>query len=98
MEKPSASVRLPLPPSESGGLSKKGSFIMGQQKAITVVMLPLRYGGSTSSLMTGYLEASMWIFAKEFSDMIATQRGFQANSKIVTVSDEIMSDLIDMKR
>ena len=36
--------------------------------------------------------------AKEFSDMITTQRGFQANSKIITVSDEILSDLINMKR
>ena len=30
--------------------------------------------------------------------MITTQRGFQANSKIITVSDEILSDLINMKR
>lgn len=55
-------------------------------------------GGSTSSLMTGYLEASNVDLAKEFSDMITTQRGFQANSKIITVSDEILSDLINMKR
>jgi flagellar hook protein FlgE len=48
--------------------------------------------------MTGYLEASNVDLAKEFSDMITTQRGFQANSKIITVSDEILSDLINMKR
>ena len=72
---------------------------MGQQKAITVVMLPLRsQEEAPSSLMTGYLEASNVDLAKEFSDMITTQRGFQANSKIITVSDEILSDLINMKR
>ena len=72
---------------------------MGQQKAITVVMLPLRSQEEAPSLMTGYLEASNVDLAKEFSDMITTQRGFQANSKIITVSDEDpVSDLINMKR
>ncbi len=36
--------------------------------------------------------------AVEFSEMIMAERGFQANSKIITVSDEILSDLINMKR
>ena len=48
--------------------------------------------------MSGYLEASNVDLAKEFSEMITTQRGFQANSKIVTVSDEILSELVNMKR
>lgn len=55
-------------------------------------------GGSTSKLMSGYLEASNVDLAKEFTEMITTQRGFQANSKIITVSDEILSELINMKR
>ncbi|MGL5434414.1 MAG: flagellar hook-basal body complex protein [Lachnospiraceae bacterium] len=54
--------------------------------------------GSTPGLMTGYLEASNVDLAKEFSEMITTQRGFQANSKIITVSDEILSELVNMKR
>lgn len=54
--------------------------------------------GSTSSLMTGYLEASNVDLAKEFADLITTQRGFQANSKIITVSDEILNELVNMKR
>ena len=48
--------------------------------------------------MTGYLEASNTDMATEFSEMIMTQRGFQANSKIITVSDEILSELVNMKR
>ena len=36
--------------------------------------------------------------AKEFSDMITTQRGFQANSKIITVTDEMLQELVNMKR
>ncbi|MBP9537283.1 MAG: flagellar hook-basal body complex protein FlhP domain protein, partial [Negativicutes bacterium] len=33
-----------------------------------------------------------------FSDMIVTQRGFQSNSKIITVSDEMLETLVNMKR
>lgn len=54
--------------------------------------------GGTSNLMAGYIETSNVDLAKEFSEMITTQRGFQANSKIITVSDEMLSDLISMKR
>lgn len=51
-----------------------------------------------STLMTGYIEASNVDLAKEFADMITTHRGFQANSKMITVSDEMLSDLVAMKR
>lgn len=55
-------------------------------------------GGTTPTLMPGYIEASNTDLAKEFSDMITTHRGFQANSKMITVSDEMLSDLVAMKR
>ncbi|EHG33845.1 flagellar hook-basal body complex protein [Enterocloster clostridioformis] len=54
--------------------------------------------GSTPNLMTGYVEASNVDLAKEFSELIMAQRGFQANSKIITVSDEILNELVNMKR
>lgn len=54
--------------------------------------------GTTPTLMTGYIEASNVDLAKEFADMITTHRGFQANSKMITVSDEMLSDLVAMKR
>lgn len=44
------------------------------------------------------LEMSNVNIANEFSDMIITQRGFQSNSKIITVSDEMLETLINMKR
>lgn len=49
-------------------------------------------------LMAGYIEASNVDLAQEFADMITTHRGFQANSKMITVSDEMLSDLVAMKR
>lgn len=81
------------------GLEKKGGFYYGagegDNSGAVSATIP---GGNASDLMTGYLEGSNVDLAKEFSDMITTQRGFQANSKIITVSDEILSDLINMKR
>lgn len=55
-------------------------------------------GGDMPTLMSGYIEASNVDLAKEFADMIMTQRGFQANSKMITVSDEMLSELVNMKR
>lgn len=54
--------------------------------------------GGSASLITGYVEASNVDMAKEFSELITTQRGFQANSKIITVSDQILEELVNMKR
>ncbi len=44
------------------------------------------------------LEMSNVDIANEFSDMIVTQRGFQSNSKIITVGDEMLETMINMKR
>ena len=44
------------------------------------------------------LEMSNVDIANEFTDMIVTQRGFQGNSKVITVSDEMLETLINMKR
>lgn len=52
-------------------------------------------GGYMSS---GYLEGSNIDLAKEFTDMITTQRGFQANSRVITTSDEMLQILKGLKR
>ncbi|MBR5910326.1 MAG: flagellar hook protein FlgE, partial [Schwartzia sp.] len=44
------------------------------------------------------LEMSNVDVASEFTDMIITQRGFQTNSKIITVSDEMLETVVNMKR
>ena len=51
-----------------------------------------------SELTTSALEMSNVDIADQFSDMIITQRGFQSNSKLITVSDEMLETLINMKR
>ena len=54
--------------------------------------------GGTGMLMSNGLEMANVDLAKEFSEMITTQRGFQANTRIITVSDEMLQELISMKR
>lgn len=49
--------------------------------------------------MTNGLEmANVDIAKKNFSEMITAKRGFQANTRIITVSDEMLQELISMKR
>lgn len=54
--------------------------------------------GGTGLMMSNGLEMANVDLAKEFSEMITTQRGFQANTRIITVSDEMLQELISMKR
>ncbi len=50
------------------------------------------------SILGSYLEMANVDLANEFSNIITTQRGFQANSKIITVTDEMLQELVNMKR
>lgn len=50
------------------------------------------------ALATGSLEMSNVDLSREFSDMITTQRGFQANSRMITVSDTMLEELVNLKR
>lgn len=49
-------------------------------------------------LSPGTLEMSNVDLSREFTDMIITQRGFQANSRIITTSDEMLQELVNLKR
>lgn len=50
------------------------------------------------SMATGQLEMSNVDLSAEFTDMITTQRGFQANSRIITTSDTLLEELVNLKR
>ena len=54
--------------------------------------------GDAGTFNTGVLEMSNVDLSAEFTDMIVTQRGFQANSRIITVSDEMLQELTNLKR
>ena len=54
--------------------------------------------GGRGSIASGYLEASNVDMAQEFTNMILAQRGFQASSRVITTSDEILQELVNLKR
>ncbi|MFS0775128.1 flagellar hook-basal body complex protein [Neobacillus sp. 3P2-tot-E-2] len=54
--------------------------------------------GSNAQIISGALEMSNVDLSEELTEMITAQRGFQANSKIITVSDQILEELVNLKR
>jgi len=63
-----------------------------------IVTAELPGQGSTGKLNPGYLEMANVDLAQEFTDMITTQRGFQANGRIITVTDSMLEELVNLKR
>ncbi len=83
--------------SNSSGLNKVGSTIYQKSNNSGEANIKtLADFGMTA--VASALEMSNVDLATEFSEMIITQRGFQANSKVTTVSDEMLETVVNMKR
>ena len=54
--------------------------------------------GSQSFITSGALEMSNVDLAQEFTNMITTQRGFQSNARVITTSDEMLQELVNLRR
>jgi len=52
----------------------------------------------SAEITSGALESSTVDIAQEFTNMIITQRGYQANARIITTSDEMLDQLVNLKR
>ncbi len=80
------------------GLTQSGStsYIVSQNSGAPTLGQPGE--GGAGQLISGTLELSNVDLSREFSDMITTQRGYQANSRIITVSDTMLEELINLKR
>jgi flagellar hook protein FlgE len=79
------------------GLSKEGENLY----AVTGNSGPARVMWVTDDggyMTSGSLEMSNVDLSSEFTEMITTQRGFQANSRIITVSDTLLEELVNLKR
>jgi flagellar hook protein FlgE len=81
-----------------GGLTKTGSSLFIQSASSGEAQIGATGTGGRGSLNPGSLEMSNVDLAQEFSNMIITQRGFQANSKIITTTDEMLQELANLKR
>lgn len=82
----------------SAGLMQAGNtyFTVSQNSGEPEAVQPGTSG--SGELKSSSLELSNVDLSQEFSDMITTQRGFQANSRIITVSDTMLEELINLKR
>ncbi len=81
-----------------GGLEKAGEnlFVLSNNSGIANVSTPDSQG--KGKVIAGVLEMSNVDLAEEFTNMIVTQRGFQANSRIITTSDQMLQELLTLKR
>lgn len=81
-----------------GGLQAEGSnYYSTTQSSGNATYVGAKTDNSIK-VETGMLEASNVDLAKEFSNMIVTERGYQACSRVITVSDSMMEELINLKR
>jgi len=81
-----------------GGLTPKGNNFYLESNNSGPAKLNGAGIGGRGTIIPSYLEMSNVDLAQEFTDMIVTQRGFQANSRIITVSDTLLQELVDLKR
>ena len=83
----------------ASGLEKKGDNLYGATlNSGEFDGVGVDVTGSGGYMSTGQLEMSNVDLSSEFTEMITTQRGFQANSRIITVSDTLLEELTNLKR
>lgn len=80
------------------GLERQGNNLWRNTDNSGVPVIGTPKTGGRGGINAGFLEQSNIDISNEFTDLIVTQRGFQANTKVVTTVDEMLQDLINMKR
>lgn len=91
--------------SDPNALTKQGNNLYSSMSAAGPLTSGTAASGASAPgtnglgiIESGALELSNVDLAKEFADMIVTQRSFQANARIITTSDEILQELVALKR
>lgn len=80
------------------GLEKVGESNFRASVNSGVAQLNTAGLGGRGLISSGTLEMSNVDLASEFTNLIVAQRGFQANSRVVTASDELLADIVNLKR
>ena len=80
------------------GLSKAGSSTYRTSANSGEPSIGVAGTGTRGSLAGGALEMSNVDLSSEFTNLIIAQRGFQANSRVITTSDELLQELVNLKR
>lgn len=84
--------------SNPAGLAQIGDTYFAESRNSGGPILAKAGSENTGDLAAGTLESSNVDLSREFADMITTQRGFQACSRMITVSDTMLEELINLKR
>jgi len=82
----------------TGGLEKTGSNYYTPTSNSGNPLYSFATENGAGTINSGFLEMSNVDLSEEFTDMIVAQRGFQANTRIITTSDSILEELINLKR
>jgi flagellar hook protein FlgE len=80
------------------GLEKAGNSSWRTTVDSGLAQVGIPGSGQRGTLVAGTLEMSNVDLAQEFTNLIIAQRGFQANSKVISTSDELLQDLVNLKR
>ncbi|MCL6471312.1 MAG: flagellar hook protein FlgE [Firmicutes bacterium] len=97
MNKPLARIALGMF-GNPAGLMKSGQSMFRQSNNSGELHYGAPAEGATGTLVAGSLEMANVDLSREFTSMIVTQRGFQANSRIISTSDEMLQELVNLKR
>jgi flagellar hook protein FlgE len=81
-----------------GGLTKMGGNMFGMSANSGDASVGAAGLDGRGGIANGYLEMSNVDLAEQFTSMIMAERGFQANSRVITTSDEVLQDLVNLKR
>ncbi|HEX9089667.1 MAG TPA: flagellar hook protein FlgE [Arthrobacter sp.] len=82
----------------AGGLEKAGNSEYRVSANSGAAVLGTAGAGGYGSISAGSLEMSNVDLSQEFTNLIVAQRGFQANARIITTSDQVLQELVDLKR
>ncbi len=80
------------------GLERAGNNLWRETVASGIPIMGESNVNFNSKVQAGYLEMSNVDLVKEFTEMITAQRGFQANARVVTVSDQVLTEATQLKR
>jgi len=80
------------------GLLKVGDTMFAESVNSGNAVIGLANTSGLGAIMSNSLEMSNVDLSNEFTEMIITQRGFQANSRIITSADEMLQELVNLKR
>jgi len=81
-----------------GGLQKVGGSAFAESSSSGAPLVGKPSTGGRGRLVSGNLEMSNVDLSTEFTNMIMTQRGFQANTRIISAADEMIQDLVNLRR